>query len=335
MQNSMPHVSQKSKQTGFITVFCLCVFLFMPGPARCEIVDRIVAVVNDDIISLFELNRVLTPYAEKVREADYSDEKKGEMLFKVREDILTQLIDQKLTDQEAKRSNISVSEKEIDNAIERVKQAGSYSDEQLREGLKREGLTIEEYRSRIKEQILRTKLVNVEVKSKIVLTDEDVKKYYEEHIDDYRGDKKYRLRNILLTIPSFASDSDKQEIRKRMEAIVQEFKSGTPFETLAQEFSESSLAEEGGYLGEFAFNDMSPQLRSALFDLKEGDITRILDTEQGFQVFFIEKITQATDKTLEKVTIEIEEKLYNDIVNKQFRTWLEDLRKRSHIRIIR
>ncbi len=335
MQNSMPHVSRKTKQTAFIAVFCLCVFLFLSGPARCEIVDRIVAVVNDDIISLFELNRVLAPYAEKIREAGYSDEKKGEMLFKVREDILAQLIDQKLTDQEVNRANISVSEKEIDNAIERVKQAGSYSDEQLREGLKRESLTIEEYRSRIREQILRTKLVNLEVKSKIVLTDEDVKKYYEEHMDDYRGDKKYRLRNILLTVPSFADEPEKQEVRKRMEAIVQEFKSGTPFETLAREFSESSQAEEGGYLGEFAFSDISSQLKSALLDLKEGDITRILDTEQGIQVFFIEKIIPAANKSLEKVTIEIEEKLYNDIVNKQFRTWLEDLRKRSHIRIIR
>ncbi|MGE0085523.1 MAG: SurA N-terminal domain-containing protein [Desulfococcaceae bacterium] len=335
MQNSMNHDFRKSKQTGFITVLCLCVFLFMSGPARGEVVDRIVAVVNDDIISLFELNRVMTPYAEKIREAGYSDEKKGEMLFKVREDILSQLIDQKLTDQEAKRSNISVSEKEIDNAIERVKQAGSYSDEQLREGLKKEGLTLEEYRSRIKEQILRTKLVNVAVKSKIVLTDEEVKKYYEEHIDEYRGDKKYRLRNILLSLPSFAGESEKQEVRKRMEAIVQEFKSGTPFETLAREFSESSMAEEGGYLGEFSFNDISSQLKSALFDLKEGDITRILDTEQGIQVFFIEKIIPEANKSLEKVTIEIEEKLYNEIVNKQFQTWLEELRKRSHIRIIR
>ena len=331
----MTPVFRKSKQTVFFPVLCLCVFLFIPGPACGEVVDRIVAVVNDDIISLLELNRVMTPYAEKISAAGYSDEKKGEMLFKVREDILNQIIDQKLTDQEAKRANISVSEKEIDNAIERIKQAGSYSDAQLREGLKKEGLTLEEYRSRIRDQILRTKLVNVEVKSKIVLTDEEVKKYYEEHIDEYQGGKKYRLRNILLSVPSSADESEKQEVRKRMEAIVKAFKKGTKFETLAREFSESSHAQEGGYLGEFPFDGISPQLKSALFDLKEGDITRILDTEQGFQIFFIEKIISAADKSLEEATIDIEEKLYNEIINKHFRTWLEDLRKRSYIRIIR
>ncbi|MEZ4525926.1 MAG: SurA N-terminal domain-containing protein [Desulfobacterales bacterium] len=331
----MIHFFRNSKLTVFFPVLCFCVFLFTPGLAQCEVVDRVVAVVNDDIVSLTELNRFAAPYAEKIREADYSDEKKGEMLFKLREDILSQLIDQKLTDQEARRANISVSEKEVDNAIERVKQAGSYSDAQLREGLKKEGLTMEEYRSRIKEQILRTKLVNLEVKSKIVLTEDEVKKYYEEHREEYQGGKKYRLRNILLSVPSFAEESEKNEIRKRMESIVKAFKKGTSFATLAREFSESSHAEEGGYLGEFPFDGISPQLKSALFDLREGDITGILDTEQGFQIFFIEKIISASDKTLEEATIEIEEKLYNEVINKQFRTWLEDLRKRSYIRIIR
>jgi len=335
MQNSTIHFFRNLRQSRFLSALCLCVFLFIPGSAKAEVVDRVVAVVNDDIISLVELNRLMLPYAEKLRDAGYSDEKKGEMLFKLREDILNQLIDQKLTDQQARRSNVSVSEKEIDNAIERIKQAGSYSDEQLREGLKKEGLTLEEYRVRIRDQILRTKLVNMEVKSKIVLTDEEVKKYYEEHREEYQGGKKYRLRNILLPVPSFAGESDKQEVRKRMEKIVQAFKKGTPFATLAREFSESSHAEEGGYLGEFPYDDISPQLKSALLDLKEGDITRILDTEQGFQIFFIEKIILAADKSIEEATIEIEEKLYNEIVNRHFRTWLEDLRKRSYIRIIR
>ena len=97
--------------------------------------DRVVAVVNDDIIPLFELNQAVKPYVDRIEALGYSLEKKRKMLFKVREDILNQLIDKKLTDQEIKRSKITVSEKEVDSAIERFKE--------IREEkkAKREGLT--------------------------------------------------------------------------------------------------------------------------------------------------------------------------------------------------
>ncbi len=333
------YVSDTGNPFTAVFFYCFCFFFslscLIPGKSAGEIVDRIVAVVNDDIITLFELNRVSDPYIQKIRETDYSHAKKEELIFKVRDDVLKQIIDQKLTDQEVKRANITVSEKEVDNAVERVKQAGSYSDERLRDILKQEGLTMEEYRSRIREQILRTKLVNLEVKSKIVLTDEDIKAYYDEHADEYRGNRKYQLRNILLMISPFAGESDKEEIRQRMEAILQEFKNGIPFATLAREFSESSLAEEGGYLGEINYDDIAPQIKAALAGHTAGEITDIVETEQGFQLFYIENISQGSGKKLEEVSSEIEEKLYNDIVNRQFKTWLEELRERSHIKIIR
>ncbi len=86
-----------------------------------------------------------------------------------------------------------VNERDIDKTIERMKEARSFTDEQLREGLARQGMTMAEYRKEIKEQILRTKLVNREVKSKIVITKEDIKAYYDSHLDEYAGEKKYYL----------------------------------------------------------------------------------------------------------------------------------------------
>ena len=150
----------------FVCTFC---FIFINQAKCAEVVDRIVAVVNDDIIILSELNQTLKPFAGRLKELGYSPEKERKMLFKVRSDILNQLIDQKLADQEIKRFNITVSEKEIDNAIERIKEASSYTDEELREELTVQGLGMEEYRESIKEQILRAKLINWEIKSKIVI----------------------------------------------------------------------------------------------------------------------------------------------------------------------
>ena len=117
-------------------VFQCAAFFPLAGAQEAEVVDRIVAVVNDEIISLFEMNQLLQPYEAKIRNLGYSSEKEREMLFKVREDVLNQLIDQKLTDQETRRFRITVSEQEIDNAIERIKEANFYTDEQLRKALK-------------------------------------------------------------------------------------------------------------------------------------------------------------------------------------------------------
>ena len=162
----LKYLAQLAMCAVFVYTFC---FIFINQAKCAEVVDRIVAVVNDDIIILSELNQTLKPFAGRLKELGYSPEKERKMLFKVRSDILNQLIDQKLADQEIKRFNITVSEKEIDNAIERIKEASSYTDEELREELTVQGLGMEEYRESIKEQILRAKLINWEIKSKIVI----------------------------------------------------------------------------------------------------------------------------------------------------------------------
>ena len=111
-----------------------------------EIIDRIVAVVNSDIITLYDLNRALKPYDENIKALGYGTEKERETLFQVRKDLLDQLIDSKLAEQEIERAQITVSESDIDGTIERIKEARSITDEQIREGLARQGMTMAELR---------------------------------------------------------------------------------------------------------------------------------------------------------------------------------------------
>ena len=262
----------------------------IPKAEGAEVVDRIVAVVNDDIITLFELNRSFEPYAEKVRALGYQIDKERKMLFKVREDMLSRLIDQKIKDQEIKRFNITISEKEIDQTIERIKEANFYTDEDLRAALANDGLTMEEYREQIKEQILRTKLVNLEIKSKIVITEDDIKFYYENHQDKYGGKKKYHLRNIIMKVSPFADEKEKLGIKTKMDAILDKLNEGQSFETLAMTYSESSLAAEGGDLGLFGLDELSLQLQDTIKEMKTGEFTPVLDTDHGYQIFFIQEI---------------------------------------------
>jgi len=315
--------------------FSIFGFSFVDKAKGAEGVDRIVAVVNDDIITLFELNQTVKPYAEKIRDLGYSTDQEHKMLFKVREDMLNQLIDQKLKDQEIKRIGIKIEEKEIDQTIERIKETNFYTDEDLRDALAKEGLTMEEYRERLKEQILRTKLINLKVTSKIVITKEDITAYYENHPDKYGGKKKYHLYNIIAKVPSFADEKEKLKIKARMDAILTELNAGKSFESVAKSFSESSPDVAGGDLGLFWLEELFPQLRNTIKEMKAGEFTPVLDTDQGFQIFFIKEIVQTSEKTLEEVSPEIEKILFNEIVEKKFQSWLGDLRNQSVIKIIK
>jgi peptidyl-prolyl cis-trans isomerase SurA len=300
-----------------------------------EVVDRIVAEVNDDIITLYELQRAMEPFARRVRAMKRPISEERQMLFEVREKVLNQLIDQRLTDQEAKRFNITVSEAAVDSTVEEMKKRNRMTDRELRDSLAREGLSLEEYRQQLKDQMLRARLVNREVKSKIVITEQDIRSCYDANKDKYCGSTVYELRHIIMNQAPGADDATRAAVRQRMEAVLQELEGGAAFADLARRYSESPLAAEGGYLGRFQVQDLAVEIQDALKGLQSGQHTAILSNDRGLQIFYVEQVHQTADRALEDVAAEIEDQLFNDIVNQKFQSWLSELRERSHVKIIR
>lgn len=300
-----------------------------------ETIDRIVAEVNDDIITLYELNQAARPFVERVRNMGRPLDEERRMLFDVREKILNQMIDQKLTDQEIERLKISVSEETVDRTIEEVKKENYMSDAELQAQLKREGMSMEEYRNQVRDQILRGRLVNREVKSKIVVTEEDIQACYIENKEKYCGEKRYHIRHIILMVQPGADAGQKEAVHQRMEAVLAALDSGEPFDQIARTYSESPLRDEGGDLGAFELKDLSRPIRSAVEKLEPGAYSPVVDTEQGLQIFYLEQISETPEKTVDEARAEIEKQLYNEVVNQKFKEWLTDLRQKSHVKIIR
>jgi peptidyl-prolyl cis-trans isomerase SurA len=321
---------------GRLGAFIVAVIVF-PGSVSAQepqVIDRIVAVVNSDIITLYDLNRAFKPYEENIKALRYPPEKERETLFQVRKDLLDQLIDSKLADQEIERAQITVSEGDIDSTIERLKEARSFTDEQLREGLSRQGMTMEEYRQEIKEQILRTKLVNREVKSKIVITKEDVKAYYDNHRDQYAGKRGYYLFNIFVRLSPGVDTLDRENAMSEIREVRTRLNQGFPFEDMVNELKSSTSRVQGTDLGLYSLEELSEQLRGTVAKLKAGEYSEIIDTEFGPQIVYVQKIQETPTKSLDDIEAEIEEILYNESVDNRYQDWLEDLRKRSWIKII-
>ncbi len=315
-------------------LFAIGVFPICVAAADNVVVDRIVAVVNEDLITLYDLNQAFQPYEANIRALGYSPEKEQEALFKLRADLLNRIVDRKLTDQAIKRNNIEVSEKEIDAALERIKEGRSLTDEDLRAGLAQQGLTMEEYRQNIKQQLLRNILVNREVKSKIVITEDEIKRYYDAHSEKYAGETKYHIWNIFIRVPEFENGSAKQRALEKMESVATKLKQGEAFESLAALKPDSPMDPEGADLGLYRLEELSPQLQKAIKDMKAGDFSPILDTDMGYQIIYVQKIINSNPKSLADVKSEIQQTLYDEAVENRFQTWLQNLRNKSHIKII-
>ena len=315
--------------------FCFAILLFNSQAADAVVVDRIVAIVNDDLITLFDLNQNFKPYEANIKALGYSPEKERETLYKLRSDLLNKLIEEKLADQAIKRNNIEVSEQEIDTAMERLKDSRSITDDELRAGLAQQGLTLEEYRKNLKNQLLRNKLVNREIKSKIVITQDEINVYYEEHPEKFAGEGKYHLWNIFVRTSEFADESTKRLALEKMEAVLTQLKQGQSFESLVNDDPDSPMDPKGADLGLYKLDELSEELQKAVKGMKAGEFSPILKTDLGYQIIFVQKVVDAESKSLAAVKSEIQEILYNEAVDNRFQKWLKNLRERSHIKIIK
>jgi peptidyl-prolyl cis-trans isomerase SurA len=300
--------------------------------AATQMVDRIVAVVNDEAICLQDFMEYYKPYREKLETMGYPPEKMKPLEEKLRKEKLDQMIDERLAQQQIKKMNLKVSETEINGAIEQVRKMNGYSEEDFEKALETEHLTMDDYKGRVKEQILRARLINQEVKSRIVVTESDIKEYYKGHLDEFKENDSVHLRNIVIPVSDSSDDTQKTSARDRILEVYTKLKAGASFEALAKEYTVASLSASGGDLGWFEKAALSNQIRGAIENLEPGGYTQILDTDKGFQIFQVQEVRQQSAKSLDSVSDQIQKKLYDGIVEEKFKAWIKELRNQAYIK---
>jgi peptidyl-prolyl cis-trans isomerase SurA len=308
--------------------------LILPKQGAAVLVDRIVAIVNEEIILQSELEQRLIPLKELIKQKEYPPEEKSRVLENQGRLMLDQMIYDKLADQQARKYRIEISQQEVTATIERIRNINKLTEESMQRMLELDGMTMEQYRTQIKEKLLRTRLVNLEVKSKVVITDEDVKAHYDAHIDRYMGKTKYKLRHLLLKVPPMASEMEEADVLRRAKALHQRLQAGETFAELAETFSEATSAVKGGELGVFEINLLTQKIQSAVQGLGAGNFTEVVETEQGYQIFYIEDVISAGGKTMEEARQEIQEKLYAEDVDRKYKAWLTRMRESAHVDIL-
>lgn len=323
----------------FITILSGALFcgLFAPLPApaaETAIVDRIVAVVNDDIITQHDVETTLRPYLENTKAQGFSPEMQRQAIARLRKDVMETLIENKLTDQEVKRYNINVSEEEIDQQVAQIKRMNSVTDEDIRGMLSTRGISLADYRKEIKGMLQRTKLVNREVTSRVVITKDEIKAYYEKNLAKYGGSRKYHLWNLFAKLPRNADATARLEAQARLQAVLTEIKRGRSFEDFARSNGAGAGGLQGSDLGLFRAEELTPQLQEVVKTMSAGAVSPIVESEFGYQVVFVQEIAETAGRPLAEVESEIQETLYRERVDGKIKTWITELRRRSHIKIM-
>ncbi len=302
------------------------------APVSAEIQNRVVAIVNDQVITLHELDskiRELTGLSPRELK-----EKSDEIYIETRRKILNDLIDQKIALEKIKELEIQAEPKEVDQAIEKVKEDNQLTQEGLIAKLKERGTTYEAYRKSMQAELERIELINYEVQSKIVLREEDIEKYYREHIDEFTSGGKVRLGLIFLKQTDPADKDEARALYQKAQNILSMIQGGEDFGKLARKYSSGPGAREGGDLGVFKLSEMESEMAKQIEGLSSGDVAKPIIRPDGIRIIKVVEKDKGGVKSLEQVRNAIQSILYREEVERRYSSWLSELRKKAYIKII-
>ena len=310
-----------------VFVLSLVFFSFLSLAAFAEVVDKIVVVVNNEIITQREIDIMQMPIY-----AQYRSMYKGEELIRkledAREKILKQLIEDRLILSEAKRQNINVEQKEVDAKIDELKKkVGSEKD--LEGMLGEENLTLKELSERYKEKIMIRKLIDQKVGAKIIITPLEVKNYYNSNANDFLQPEEIKLRTILIK-PKEGPGGDAKAL-ELIRDILKRLKEGCDFEGLAKEYSDGQGGSDGGLMGYVKKGDLLPQIENIVYNLQEGQTSGIIQSPLGYHIFKVEEKRARRARELPEMRQEIEEFLYREKANERLKGWIDSLAKSAYI----
>ena len=304
-------------------------FLFaLPIFAQTEFTQKILAVVNNQAITQTDVDEILAPIYLQYK-STYSGDELAKKVQVAKDDILNQLIEDKLILQQAKKDEaITVTEKEIDTLVDELKSKFK-NVEEFDQILKNQKVTLLDLRKRYKEQMLIKKAVSKEVLSKISIPPSEILEYYETNKDKFAIPEQIHLRSIFLSF----NEEPKEQVEKKANEIYDQIQKGIEFVEMVEKYSEAPNVIDAGDMGFMKKGSLRKEIEDIAFKLDIGKVTKPIETSSGFYIFRIENKKLATVSPLEDVQNQIHNKLYSRKVEKKLDKWIDKLKKSSLIEV--
>jgi peptidyl-prolyl cis-trans isomerase SurA len=286
--------------------------------SAAQVEDGIIAIVNSDLIMLSEMKRELAPERERIQK-EYRGDVLARRLKTAEYMALTSMIERRLQLQEAKVRGIAVTDQEVRQAVQQMKQQGRTIDETNPADMKN-----------VREQLTLLRVVDREVRSGVMVADSDMKRYFQEHRDRFALSEEYTLSEIFIQT---RSPNDTADAREKARAVMAQLKQGESFEDLALRFSDGPNASHGGRLGLVRQGELLPEIERTIANLVPGGISDVIETSEGFHIVRLEDKKPKQFRPYEQVRTEIQGLVFQQKSEDVFQAWLADLKNKAYIEI--
>ena len=301
----------------------LLAVLSVAAPGERELVDRIAAVVNDDVVTLSEVEAAAKPYASP----DDTPERK-KML---QADILDQLINERLLTQQIQDAQIEVTDDEVERAMQDILRQNKISEEELQQAVEARGMSMGQYKVDLKSQLIRLKVIDLKVRSRVVVPESDIRAEFDARTRGQAKEEMLTIRHLFFRWGESPDPAEKSRVMARAAAARVRITKGEDFGAVAKEISEGPTAAQGGSLGELAKTGLLPELDRALAKVEPGQMTPPVETANGVHVVLLEARRFKEPVAYTEQRDRIYQELYQRRVEEQMKLWLEELRGASAV----
>lgn len=319
------------KKRFFVKAICV-VTLFLFASARhahSVVIDKIIAVVNGEVITQREVAQCLYPIYEEYQK-EYTGKNFEEKMMEAEDMVINQLIEDKLILSEAKKDGIEADNNEVDARIKEIIRQRFGSEEEFREVLAIQNISVSEMKESLRNDIIKSKIVREKVGGgRVIITPSEVRRYYDAHINEFVEPEKAEVFNILVRKKEAQGALAGESIR-RIKTLLD---GGGDFEALAKEYSEGPNARDGGGLGFIRKGEMMKEIDEAIFALEPGEVSGIVETPIGYHIFKVAGKQPAVSKNFDSAKQDITEAIYRKKIQKNLAKWLKELREDAYISV--
>jgi peptidyl-prolyl cis-trans isomerase SurA len=305
-------------------------------PVRADIVEQVLVKVNGDIVTKTEFEQrqiaALRQRQELANVTPDSPELK-KAIAEITPDLILSAVDELLLVQRGRELGYALGDEQFATILENIKKENKLeTDEQFQAALKQEGLTLPELRRSLERQMLISRVQQTEVMSKISVTEEEAKAYYEKHRAEFTTPSSITLREILVEVPRTEKGinaAQDEEARAKAEDIRKRLLAGEPFPRLAADLSEAPSKANGGLVGPIDSTDLAPALQDMIRQMKPGDLTEVIRTTRGYQILKLETKTEETVKSFDAARTEIGDRVADEKRRGETQKYIEKLRAQA------
>jgi peptidyl-prolyl cis-trans isomerase SurA len=312
----------------FVWLIILILVGCAASPAQtkpAKVVDRIVAQVNDDIITLSELNRALVPIRQELADK-YSGEQLQAELKKEQDNLLEDLIRKKLILQKANELGMgSGLEVQVSAYIEDLRKKNNIKDmDEFEKALEQQGMNLISFREDIKKEMIIQDVLGYFVDSRITLLSEEIDRFYKEHTKEFSSPEEVTLSEIVVLGTDEQARTLANEYRARLLR-------GESFTTMASQYSKGPTANKGGGIGTYVVSKLDPQFAAAITGVKEGDVSEVIKIKEGYAILRVDNRKASVVRPFEDVKSEIKNYLFGQRRQPEMERFISQLKEDAYI----